>query len=132
MKQLTSLFLVIISCFCCSNISYASEKNSAAGHQIILQNGTANSNRHDNKTRLPNQKTITCYYDGEYIYLTHTYPMGKCILSIENSTYRSSIEYSSDNLYAEEYIGAIYGNINITITTESGNSYFGILEANQY
>lgn len=129
---LRQLFFIIMKKFklliplllCCSFSIRAESENSSSPTSVYLKYKSPKDN---NRPLAPSRQKILCILENKHISFSFAYPEGKSelfICEIKNGT-THFYNFDSENLLSI-YVGDISDSV-ITIITESGNEYEGII-----
>ena len=128
MKHLKLFILLIILCFC-SFTEFADTVNktkSVPDGTTIVLNGDKKPIK---RPQMPSRQMITCIYDDGELTFDFVLPEGMCdVVLTESSGAAMSYTIDSSELTATVFVGTI-SESEIELTTENGNTYFGILTA---
>ena len=128
MRKLKKLFISANAALIAAS-AFAAQSSNKEGNTppIILQR------KHEQNIKkipkAPDMQIITCYYDGEDIFLNLVYNEGMATLSIRDQLNHEEIYYvDSSNLRIQLQVGRLVGSIYIQLETETNKLYEGILE----
>lgn len=116
------------TCLQSINIYAANPESNQNGFIQYIEIGNSPINP-GKKPKLPSKQRIDCIYDGEYLHLNFLIPEGNC-----NMILYDAYNYAYNTYYynsADESISVRIGivkNTTITIHTEKGNTYSGVIE----
>lgn len=118
---------VIMPAFSDGNVGPETNGNGSGNETTLIRDV---SSRGTGRPKMPSIQVITCVYTGSSIYLTFILPEGKCTLSAQDSDGHSEmIEFDSDELSVTIPFVEMHGDISITLQTEQGNTYVGIISS---
>lgn len=96
------------------------------GNETTLKN--ENPYRGTGRPKMPSKQIITCKYNVCQIYLSFVLPEGECTLMAQDSDgHYDCIAFDSSDLAVILSVSEMHGPIQVTLQTEHGNTYNGII-----
>lgn len=131
MRKVTATLIISMFTLATLDVNGASSQNSNegnSGNEVTLQK--ENSSQDKRRPKAPSKQIVTCRYYGDVMNLNLVLPEGMCVFTSSDSDgHIESIEFDSRALDIQLPMSDMHGAISVSMQTELGNTYIGILSA---